>query len=112
MAKGAKLSGWPATTTALLLMGGGFICKTSYRAGTIYFSSSSNLLFKLCMLALSDSNSSRISILMLGRNSFAHRSFSFSKVKLISKIYLLVWPNMGKGCLMSGDRRPPLQLSQ
>ena len=48
------------------------------------FSSSSNPLFKFCMLALSDSNLLRISIQMLGRNSFAHRSFSLTHFEYFS----------------------------
>ena len=48
------------------------------------FSSSSNPLFKFCMLALSDSNLLRISIQMLGRNSFVHRSFSLTHFEYFS----------------------------
>ena len=45
--------------------------------------STSNLLFKSRILAVSDSNSVGISIRMLGRNSFDQRSLRLSKVKLV-----------------------------
>ena len=81
-------------------MGGGFICKTSYRAGTI-------LLFELVkssiqiMYALFE----RFELIAnfhsdVSKELFRPQSFSFSKVKLISKIYLPVWSGIGRGCLM------------